>query len=120
MTGARWRTSSYSSGNGGACVEAGVWRRSSYSTANGGQCVEVGVWRSSSYSSGNGGQCVEVGAWRTASYSATDGNCVEVAGAHPATIAVRDSKDPDGPRLSFTPAEWTAFIRRVKNGSGPG
>ena len=38
-----------------------VWRKSSYSSANGGACVEVGaVWRKSSYSSGNGGQCVEV------------------------------------------------------------
>ena len=27
----------------------------------------------------------------------------------PGTIAVRDSKDPDGPALIFTPAEWAAF-----------
>jgi hypothetical protein len=35
------------------------WRKSSYSTNNGGECVEVGVWRKSSYSSSNGGSCVE-------------------------------------------------------------
>jgi hypothetical protein len=35
------------------------WRKSSYSTNNGGACVEVGVWRKSSYSTGNGGSCVE-------------------------------------------------------------
>ena len=38
-----WRKSSYSSSNGGACVEVGAdWRKSSYSGSNGGQCVEVG------------------------------------------------------------------------------
>ncbi len=36
------------------------WRRSSYSTANGGACVEV-AWCRSSYSGSNGGDCVEVG-----------------------------------------------------------
>ena len=37
LTGAVWRKSSYSSGNGGDCVEvAVVWRKSSYSSANGG------------------------------------------------------------------------------------
>jgi hypothetical protein len=36
------------------------WRKSSYSTSNGGQCIEVGVWRKSSYSTSNGGSCVEV------------------------------------------------------------
>jgi hypothetical protein len=38
-----WRTSSYSTGDGGQCVEvANIWRKSSYSDANGGQCVEAG------------------------------------------------------------------------------
>ncbi|RZS43043.1 uncharacterized protein DUF397 [Herbihabitans rhizosphaerae] len=40
-----WRKSSYSSDNGGACVEIGLppeaWRKSSYSEDNGGDCVEV-------------------------------------------------------------------------------
>lgn len=35
-----------------------TWRKSSYSTSNGGNCVEVGVWRKSSHSSSGGG-CVE-------------------------------------------------------------
>ena len=39
-----------------------AWRKSTYSTGQGGQCVEVGVaWRKSSYSTGQGGNCVEVG-----------------------------------------------------------
>jgi len=36
-----WRKSSYSTGNGGACIEVGVWRTSTYSTNNGGACVET-------------------------------------------------------------------------------
>jgi hypothetical protein len=52
--------------------------------------------------------------WRTSSWSgAIGGNCIQVADL-PGTIAVRDSKDPDGPALLFTPAEWAAFTARVK------
>lgn len=74
------------------------------------------VWRKSSYSGGNGGQCVEVAAvWRKSSYSASNGGqCVEVAHHLPAVVAVRDSKDPDGPHLAVTPAAWAAFVDRVK------
>ncbi|TMR89445.1 DUF397 domain-containing protein [Nonomuraea basaltis] len=56
------------------------------------------VWRKSSRSSGNGGQCVEV------------------AINLPGVVAVRDSKDPDGPKLLFTPTEWKMFIKGVKDG----
>jgi hypothetical protein len=80
LTGATWRKSSYSSGNGGACVEVAV------------------VWRKSSYSSANGGACVEV------------------ARNLPGAVAVRDSKDPDGPRLAVTPTAWRVFTRRVRDG----
>jgi len=45
--------------------------------------------------------------WRTA-LSCDGGACVEVA-AHPAAIHVRDSKDPEGPALTSTPAQWAAF-----------
>ncbi|GLW96992.1 DUF397 domain-containing protein [Microtetraspora sp. NBRC 16547] len=60
--------------------------------------LSAAVWRKSSRSGGNGGQCVEV------------------ASNLPGVIAVRDSKDPDGPRLLFTPAEWRAFVDGVKDG----
>jgi hypothetical protein len=53
-------------------------------------------WRKSSYSNGNGGACVEVAR--------------NLAGA----VAVRDSKDPEGPKLAFAPAQWRAFTARVK------
>jgi Domain of unknown function (DUF397) len=73
--------------------------------------------RKSSYNSTNGGNCVEVGTWHKASYSGTNGgNCVEVAGVLAAGVAVRDSKDPDGPRLAFAPDHWRAFTERVKAG----
>ncbi|MFJ2739540.1 DUF397 domain-containing protein [Streptomyces sp. NPDC087440] len=48
-----------------ASALATVWRKSSYSSANGGNCVEIGqlpiTWRKSSYSSANGGECLEIG-----------------------------------------------------------
>ena len=31
-------------------------------------------------------------------------------------VAVRDSKDPDGPTLAFAPEQWQAFTARVKSG----
>ena len=55
--------------------------------------------------------------WRKASYSGTNGGgCVEVARAPGTGIAVRDSNDPDGPRLAFTGGDWRAFLRQVKDG----
>jgi hypothetical protein len=48
------------------------WRKSSYSTPNGGSCVEVGVWRKSSYSTSTGGSCVEVGTASDAAVAVRD------------------------------------------------
>ncbi|RLP94387.1 MULTISPECIES: DUF397 domain-containing protein [unclassified Micromonospora] len=52
-------------------------------------------WRKSSRSSGNGG------------------NCVEVADNLPDVVAVRDSKNPSGPALTFTPTAWRAFVTQL-------
>jgi hypothetical protein len=52
-------------------------------------------WRKSTRSSGNGGACVEV------------------ADNLPGVVGVRDSKDPDGPALTFSPAAWRTFVARV-------
>jgi hypothetical protein len=43
--------------------------------------------------------------WRKSTGSSGDSQCVEVAALKGAT-AVRDSTDPAGPALTFTPAEW--------------
>ncbi len=52
--------------------------------------------------------------WRKSSYSGNSGgNCVEVGAAAP-LMAVRDSKDPDGPRLAFGREAWEAFAAKVK------
>ncbi len=48
-------------------------------------------WKKSSKSGGNGGECVEVR-------------------RHDGAIQIRDSKDPTGPVLMFTPDEWRAFL----------
>lgn len=55
-------------------------------------------------------------AWRKSSASAAGDNCVEVADLPSGGRAVRDSKDPSGPQLLFTPGEWDAFITGVKGG----
>ena len=47
--------------------------------------------------------------WRTSTYSANGSTCVQVACNLPGIVAVRDSEDPAGPALVFTPAEWRAF-----------
>jgi hypothetical protein len=52
--------------------------------------------------------------WHRSSHS-QDGACVEVARV-PGQVLVRDSKDPDGPILSFTFAEWHAFLAGVSGG----
>ncbi|MDR3033483.1 MAG: DUF397 domain-containing protein [Kitasatospora sp.] len=57
-------------------------------------------------------------AWRKSSYSgANGGDCIEVDDANPGTV--RDSKDPDGPRLTFTPHTWQTFVASVKAGHAP-
>lgn len=54
--------------------------------------------------------------WAKSSYSNTGANCVEVAHTSSGHVAVRDSKDPRGPQLRFTPDEWTAFVSGIRSG----
>lgn len=53
--------------------------------------------------------------WRKAQRSAGNGACVEVASSR-GVVAVRDSKNPDGPVLRYTRAEWRAFLHGAKAG----
>jgi hypothetical protein len=56
------------------------------------------VWQKSTYSGSNGGQCVEV------------------ARNLPGIVAIRDSKNPDGPKLIVSPDAWRAFASSVRQG----
>lgn len=56
-------------------------------------------------------------AWRKSTRSGgTGGNCVEVATNLPRIVAVRDSKNDQGPVLIFRTAEWQAFAVAIKAG----
>ena len=59
--------------------------------------MDVTNWRKASYSSGNGVACAEAG---------NTGH----------DVAVRDSKDQDGPRLAVSAAQWRALTRRIQRG----
>jgi hypothetical protein len=52
--------------------------------------------------------------WHKSSFSGANNDCVEVAGNLPGIVAVRDSKDPAGPALVITRANWDAFTAAVK------
>jgi len=78
-------------------------------------------WRKSSHSSYNG-ECVEVTVvghtqWRKSTHSSARGACVEVAQSIdglPGVVAIRDSKNRDGPKLAFTPAQWQTFTTTLR------
>jgi hypothetical protein len=51
--------------------------------------------------------------WRKARRSIGNGDCVEVASAD-GTVAFRDSKDPEGPILSYPAGAFLSFADAVK------
>ncbi|MCX4509164.1 DUF397 domain-containing protein [Streptomyces sp. NBC_01619] len=83
LSNARWRTSSYSNGEGGECVEVAY------------DFPGAAPWRKSTYSNGEGG------------------DCVEVLDALPGVVPVRDSKVPDGPVIVLPATAWAAFVDGV-------
>jgi Domain of unknown function (DUF397) len=53
--------------------------------------------------------------WIKSSYSGSQGSeCVEVAELPGGGRAVRDSKDPDGPVLTFGAGAWRSFTDQIK------
>ena len=58
------------------------------------------TWRKSSYSNGSGGSCVEIAVLTGA------------GGDH--SVAVRDSKNPQGPALTVTARHWHDFTAAIK------
>lgn len=54
--------------------------------------------------------------WFKSSYSESGGQCVEVAWLPDGRIGVRDSKNPTGPALVYTPGEWDVFTAGVVDG----
>ncbi|MFD7440755.1 DUF397 domain-containing protein [Streptomyces sp. NPDC059909] len=56
------------------------------------------LWRKSSYSGGTGGECVEVA-------------------PQPRLVAVRDSKNPEGPAFAVAPSAFAAFVTAAAEGT---
>lgn len=65
------------------------------------------AWRQSGFSAEDG-NCAEF-SWRKSSFSGPDANCVEVA-RRVEIAAVRDSKNPDGPRLALSTVAYRAWL----------
>ncbi|MFE2725688.1 DUF397 domain-containing protein [Kitasatospora sp. NPDC059327] len=58
--------------------------------------------------------------WRKSTFSGGEGgNCVEVAYGDPGAVPVRDSKDPQGPALTFTADAWRSFLAALRTGDLP-
>jgi len=53
--------------------------------------------------------------WRKSSYSSQSGNCVEIATNMPGMVAVRDSKNRQGPILVIGHEDWQAITRQTKS-----
>ncbi len=53
--------------------------------------------------------------WRKSSFSAANGNCVQFARLPDGRCVLRDSKDPTGPVLTFSAADWTTFLSNVRH-----
>ena len=57
--------------------------------------------------------------WFKSTKSDATRECVEVAFLDGGMVGVRDSKNPTGPALVFTPGEWDAFAGGVQDGRFP-
>lgn len=51
--------------------------------------------------------------WIKSSRSHVGKDCVEIAHLDGGMVGVRDSKNPTGPALIFTPNEWDTFVTNL-------
>ncbi|MEV6973591.1 DUF397 domain-containing protein [Kitasatospora sp. NPDC093806] len=61
-------------------------------------------------------QGIDSAQWRKSTYSNGQGDCIEIADGLADIVPVRDSKDPNGPTLTFTSIAWSAFITAIHTG----
>lgn len=54
--------------------------------------------------------------WRKSKRSGCVGNCVEAAALDSGEVALRNSRDPNGPALIFSRDEMAAFLAGAKDG----
>ena len=83
------------------------WRAAS--DCSGGSCVEVRLID-------NEGMTMLSTDWQTSPRSGPAGHCVEVRKTDAGDVEVRHSLNPDAGTLTYTPAEWDAFIGGVNDG----
>lgn len=68
-------------------------------------------------SMGNGVRASSLGVrWIKSRHSNATGNCVELAALADGSVALRNSREPDGPALVYTKAELAAFLAGAKDG----
>ncbi|WP_436750254.1 DUF397 domain-containing protein [Streptomyces sp. URMC 129] len=68
------------------------------------------------YANGVPAGLIEGAVWRKSRASSALGNCVELAALAGGGAAFRNSRDPQGPALVYTPEEFAAFVDGVKKG----
>jgi hypothetical protein len=97
-------------------LSSATWRKIARGDSSGGNRIEVTSWRKSSHSDSEGGNCVEVGSWQKSTHSdSSGGDCVEV-GEMTSGVALRDSKDPEGPKLAFGWGAFSVLVSEIRAG----
>jgi hypothetical protein len=56
-------------------------------------------------------------AWRKSRHSNPSGNCVEIAELAGGTVAIRNSRFPDGPALICARTDFTEFLAGARDGN---
>jgi hypothetical protein len=55
--------------------------------------------------------------WRKSKFSGNAGECVEIADGEQ-SVLVRDSRNPSGTVLEFSPGQWSSLMRRIRKDGG--